>query len=854
MRKGNSNIIQLITLGLVGLCISSCSTTRTVPEGDRLYTGATLKWEDKNKPKDYSTLKEGMEKRVRPIPNSKFLGMPIKLWLYNLGNEPKGKGLNYLLRKKWGQAPVLLSQSKPDYTADVLEQYLVDHGYFQAATTSAVKNEGKKKAGIVYSTEANHRYTIKSVTFETDSSNLGRAVYATAGNSSLIVGKSYSLDSVKAERERIHAILKEQGYYYFTPDYLLVQVDSTNAGTVNLFLKVKETTPKVARRPYKMHDITLYPDYTLEGDSATLKGEVIHYQHLDIIDPQKRFKPIVFERSVFLRPDSLYRLSSHNITLQRLVNLGTFKFVKGTFSPIRDNSASRNHMLLDSARARRRRLPEDSLLSRREQRLLWDSTKIKDALPLSDSIPRKAYAVKDSAQAPDSSLPKSGKLLGETVMLRDSQVVSDSGLLSAKFYLTPYPRRSLQAELRGTSKSNGFVGSEVKITARNRNWLHAANLLELSLAGGMEWQTGGRGRAAGSNSYSLKGEAAVTVPRFLTPIRGINIRTPYVPRTRISLAYELYSRRDLYNLNAYSAQLQYLWRKSAYLDHALAPISISYVLPTNTTAAYDSILKVDPSQRNAISKQFILGSNYTITFNNQSDNRIHGFYISGNIDVSGNLMGLLIKKGADSTRKIFNNPFAQYGRVSLDARHYWKLSKGMSWINRLYGGYGLPYGNSSTLPFVKQYFTGGSSSIRAFRVRTLGPGSYIRPDTLSNLLANEAGDIKLEFNSELRMHLFSVVNAAIFVDAGNIWLQKDIAEKPGSQFKFNRFYKEIAVGSGAGLRIDASIVVVRFDLAFPLRKPWLPEKERWVINKVRFGDPDWRKENLVLNIAIGYPF
>ncbi len=433
----------------------------------------------------------------------------------------------------------------------------------------------------------------------------------------------------------------------------------------------------------------------------------------------------------------------------------------------------------------------------------------------------------------------------------DLRLISDTGRLDASFYLTPYPQYSLQAELRGTSKSNNFVGSEVKITQRNRNWLRSANVLEISLSGGMEWQAGGGQSVISGNSYSLKGEVAVTLPRFLVPFNTFRIRTRYVPRTRISLSYELYSRQNLYNLNAYTFQYQYLWRQTRYLEHNWAPVSITYVLPTNTTLAYDSILKVDPIQRRAIEKQFILGANYTITYNNQQPNRVHSFFIMGGVDVSGNVAGLIVPKG-DSGRTLFGNPFAQYVRLDGDVRHYWQFSKGMTWVNRLFAGYGLPYGNSRSLPFVKQYFTGGSSSLRAFRARTLGPGSY--RDTASRYLANEAGDIKLEFNSELRVHLVSVINAAIFVDAGNIWLQKADSNRIGGDFKTGRFLKEIAVGTGVGLRIDASIVVVRLDLAFPLRKPWLPENERWVIKDIRFGDPDWRKENLILNIAIGYPF
>lgn len=829
MRQVSSHIILFC---LVFLVISSCSTTRTVPEGDRLYTGSEVKWitdtVTKKKPKDYSSLEDGMNKRIRPNRNRKFLGMPIKLWLYNLGNEPKGKGLNYLLRKKWGEPPVLLSQAKPDYTSKVLEEYLADNGYFQAGVVAAVKNSGKKKASINYTATPNHRYTIKSVTYLTDSSAIGKMVTYTKSESSLVVGANYSLDSIKAERERIHNALKEQGYYYFTPDYLLVQVDSTNKGTVDLFVKIKDNTPLLALRPYRMHDITLFPDYSLDNDSASTLGTPVRYKGIYIVDSARRFKSSAFDRSVFLRPDSLYRLSSHNITLQRLINLGVFKFVKGQFSPVRDTSI---HNILGSG-------ANTSGNTNRSGRR--DSTNRRDTSG-------RNFPKRDATYSRDTTLASNYRAMV------NNRVALDSGWLDAKFFLTPYKRRSLQTELRGTSKSNGFVGSQISITAKNRNWLHSAALLEIGLTGGLEWQTGSKS-SGGSNSYGLGGQVAVTFPRFLTPFRGLNIRTPYVPKTRISASYELYSRADLYNLNAYTLQLQYLWQRTQYLSHIFAPIALTYVLPTKTTPAYDSILANDPSQRSAIEKQFILGGNYTITYNNQQANRIHSFYLSGNVDISGNLAGLAVPKNDTGQKTILGNSFAQYGRLTAEARHYWKIGRGKQWVNRLLLGYGLPYGNSSTLPFVKQFFTGGSSSIRAFRARTLGPGSYHNPQVDSSaLLANEAGDIKLEFNSEVRIHVASVFNVAAFVDAGNIWLQKDVPDKPGSKFT-SSFYKDIAVGGGVGLRIDASIVVVRLDLAMLFRVPYLPENERWVFNKINFGDPDWRKKNLVLNIAIGYPF
>src|SRR6188768_660509 len=141
MVRGYWHIIPRLLPVLVAFCISSCSTTKTVPENDRLFTGTTIKWDGK-KTRDYSTLKDEMQSSARPKPNKKFLGLPFRLYLYNLGKEPKGKGLNYLLRRKWGEAPVLLSQAKPDYTANVMEQYLVDNGFFQALVTSETKPHG----------------------------------------------------------------------------------------------------------------------------------------------------------------------------------------------------------------------------------------------------------------------------------------------------------------------------------------------------------------------------------------------------------------------------------------------------------------------------------------------------------------------------------------------------------------------------------------------------------------------------------------------------------------------------------------------------------------------------------------
>jgi len=179
-------------------------------------------------------------------------------------------------------------------------------------------------------------------------------------------------------------------------------------------------------------------------------------------------------------------------------------------------------------------------------------------------------------------------------------------------------------------------------------------------------------------------------------------------------------------------------------------------------------------------------------------------------------------------------------------------------------GFGYPYGNSSQLPYIKQYFIGGNNSIRAFRSRSIGPGTY-RPANADSatFFPDESGDLKLEMNTELRYQFNKIVGAAVFLDAGNIWLyHKDTTTvpghpdqllRPGVQFT-SHFLSQLAVGTGIGLRLNFTILLLRLDLGMPLRKPWLPEGQRWVLNKIDFGSSEWRRKNLILNIAIGYPF
>jgi len=223
--------------------------------------------------------------------------------------------------------------------------------------------------------------------------------------------------------------------------------------------------------------------------------------------------------------------------------------------------------------------------------------------------------------------------------------------------------------------------------------------------------------------------------------------------------------------------------------------------------------------------------------------------------LAGNITGLLTGANAkkDKQKEIFGVPFSQYAKIENDFRFYHKFSEKTNFASRIIAGVAYPYGNSEFIPFSRQFFVGGSNSIRAFRARTLGPGSFDPRSLSQGFSFDQSGDIKLEVNAEYRANLYKFLNVAAFVDAGNVWLINSDPYRPGGKFSKD-FLSEIAVGAGVGLRLDFSILILRLDLAMPIRVPYYEKGDRWTFNRINFGDSSWRKDNLVLNIAIGYPF
>lgn len=783
-------LITYTTLAVLLIC-SSCSNTKYLAAGDSLFTGSDVSIKDKEAPRRERKRLEGdLQDAVRPIPNKTTLGMRLKLTIYNFAGEPqKPKGLRNWLRTKVGEPPVLSNQFDMSMNQKVLTNMLENRGYFFPKVEGSTTTK-RRKTKASFEVMTGPQYKMRNIELLIDSTGtVSKFIVEEHHNSLLKPGTPYNLDLIKAERERIDRRLKEVGYYYFKPDYILMQVDSTVGNyQVDIYIKVKDDLPGEATKQYFIKDVFIYPLYSIgqnrrpqtndnEGPDSSSRGsqrmrlqnrDTVFYEHYYIIGNKigntTIYKPFIFTQAMQFRPDDPYNRTDHNTSLNRLINMGTFKFVKNDFLPV------------------------------------------------------------------------------------------DGNRLNVFYYLTPYPKKALRAELTGLTKNDSRVGSQVSLSWRNRNTFRGAELFAIKSSAGFETQYGGQIRRP--NTYQFGIEPSITFPRFVVPFARPKGSSVFVPRTTIRTGYDLMIRKGLYRLHSFKGSYGFMWKEDVRKEHQLFPINITYV--KTDTINTDTTLGINYS--NLIFNGIIIGPTYQYTFNSRGNGPPHhdDFYFDGLADLSGNILGLTqnasVTEG-EAPQTIFGAAYAQYIKLQVDLRHYrnYGISPNHIWANRLLIGYGFPYGNSTILPNVKQFFSGGNSSLRGFPSRLVGPGTFYYLSQ-SQRFIETSGDIKLEMNTEIRTPLIGFIHGAAFVDAGNIWTYRESPLFPGGAFEISDVLKELAVSGGLGIRLDFKILVLRLDLGMPLRKPWLAEDERWVFNQINFGDPAWRKQNIVLNLGIGYPF
>jgi len=780
------SVLRIILRQIAPLCLVifslACNESKYLSAGQTLYAANKVKVESSVPLKKKKALADELDDLLRPKLNGKILGVRFKLWIYNIAGTPKkNKGFKHWLKYKVGEAPVLASANLIKKNADVLQNHLENKGWFHDTVIADTKVKDKHLTAT-YTAQIGPRYVIRDVYYPDDGDILGRTIDSLgrgmfrkrrllrrrAGDSTqpyslLKKGDFFDIDVIKNERARVDSRLKNKGFYFFNPDELLIDADTTVGNhQVDMYLTIKPQTPQISRNVYHIGEVVVYGQYDIRSDTS-LQRTFTTPEGFHILDTAHFLKPIVYRKTLVFKPGDLYKRDDHNLSLSRFVSLGVYKFVKARFQPVSSSDTNKT--------------------------------------------------------------------------------------LNAFYYLTPGAKKSIRFEASGLTRSDNTTGTELSLSWRHRNFFRGAELFTATVYGGLEEQFIGKSQKISTKRTGV--DFNLYFPRIISPF-DLNTSSAFVPKTRINAAYDIFDRSSEYTLTSARGSFGYIFKNTVNTENQLTILGINYVRPTNIDPAYQKRLDSSIMLARAIERQFIIGPTYNFNYNSQTkpNRRVNNYYFNGSADLSNNLVGILsganINKGKQ--KELFNVPLAQYIRLEADFRHYLRFSQYSQLVSRITGGVGIAYGNSSTMPFIKQFFAGGTNDIRAFRSRALGPGSfYAGNPNQQPLLPDQPGDVKLEMNLEYRAKLFALVRWALFVDAGNIWTLRTDSSRPGSVFTKN-FLNDFAVGVGTGLRFDLSILVLRVDVAAPVRFPWVADNKKWNFHAVT------DISNMVLNLAIGYPF
>ncbi|MBE6317866.1 MAG: hypothetical protein E7081_02710 [Bacteroidales bacterium] len=403
----------------------------------------------------------------------------------------------------------------------------------------------------------------------------------------------------------------------------------------------------------------------------------------------------------------------------------------------------------------------------------------------------------------------------------------------------------LSMEVNATSKSNSYLGPGLAVGVTNKNLFGGGEQLNVSLTGSYEWQTG-RNRNSLFNSYEFGIKTSLSFPRLLAP-RFIPRRRRVLNWTRLSLDAEILNRPHYFKMAQFNAAMTYDWQATRYASNSLTIGKITYTKLLNTTVEFDSIMSENLAVAQSFQNQFVPQIAYSYTYDRRL-NKNNSINWQFTVQEAGNICWALWElAGGDGEKRMFNTPFSQFikGYTQLVYNH---RLVGEHWlVSRLATGVAHAYGNSTQVPYSEQFYVGGANSVRAFTVRSIGPGSYRVPNATANDYFDQTGTFKFEMNMEYRFPIYGMFKGAMFVDAGNVWLLKGDSQRPGGTLRSSSFFRDLALGTGVGLRLDIGMLVVRGDLGIGIHAPYDTGKSGYY-NMTSF------KDSLAFHLAIGYPF
>ena len=848
MRKSKLHIPLLVALATLA---AACNPTKRVPQGEHLLVRNIVKSDAQG------LSNEELRSIVKQKPNNKVLGQRLYLHLYNLSGpektanrkaevdslcavknarraekteernirrEARGKPpkevkakdcrrtIRVWLREDVGEAPVILDSSLIARSAEQLELYLVKEGYFNARVLDTVyfnrtrlfsgkrgKPYRQPKAEVAYRIEAGRPYTLCTVNWFVDDHAIDSLVQGSWDATLLVPGIRFDADVLDRERSRITEMLRRNGYLFFNRD-LLQYVADTSAGDheVDVALRMERPLAQGRRglagtaegRVYFLEDITVNMAARSVHGAPLPARDTVDYRDNRFLFSGKRpaYRPKALSSSILLRSGAKFNEVTNDRTWRRLTNLRVFDRVEITY----DTTDTRMRTMAD-----------------------------------------------------------------------------------VRIELVPSKRQSLSLEGFGTNRG-GFLGTSLSLNYRHKNLFRSMGSIEARMALGLEAQQSLDGKGSADDASTQVGrevlfntvefgpEVTVRFPRFLIPFWNTDDRWPrtWGRRTAVNMLYN-YQRRPDYTRTLAKMSFGYEWNKSRTVSMAFYPAEVNIIrIPVISDGFQDFIRSSrDAVLRDSYTDHVIAGARATLTLNTQdaAPAKRNVFLWRPSVMTSGNLLRLVnetlgTEQETDTSGNSFHTlagvRFAQFIKVENDLRFYHRIHSKSSLAFRVDAGVGVPYGNLEVLPFESSFFSGGANGLRAWRARSLGPGSYSAPlDAFDRV-----GEVRLEANAEYRFKLIGYLEGALFVDIGNIWELEENPAKPGSGFDIATVPGELAFGSGVGARLNFDFFLVRFDLGLQTKDPALPPGQRWIFEPKAPGRATSFGSKLNFNLGIGYPF
>jgi len=788
LRKLINRIIPLLSITLS--LLTGCSLTHNVGEGEYLLDKNSISLDKSNTgQKDLNFDPDELDGIIIQKPNKKFLRVfRPGVWVNSMASKGRQTKFKKWLDKSFGREPEIFDPYLVDRTIDQIDQYLDNYGFFNSLISHEVSKKNKK-AKVKYNISLSHPYTIKKIFYDIQDTILREVVIQNQSNYLAQLNSIYNANLLDDDRYIITSHLRDNGYFYFSPEFIYYEVDSAFKNhELEIHLKIEqlqmasdtnpETTVKQDHQKYFINQISINPNFDpLRTDTSNMSLYINPNPNLGInrylfyYRDKLKIRPRAIRNSIFMEPLKLYSEKAEKNTQKQLISFPLYGFAQIEFKRSEFNS------------------------------------KLPDTL---------------------------------------------NNYLNCAINLARRPVQSFSIETEGTN-SGGKLGIAGNFVYQNLNIFRGGEVLTIKLTGGVEWQSG-----SGTsddvflffNTFETGIEARVDFPKFLLPISQDRIPKLLKPRTTIKTGVNYQNRPD-YERYVSNLSFGYNWQAKEFVNHNLIPAEINSVSIFPDSAFIRKIDELnDPRLKNQYTDHFIMALRYTYIFNNQQRNKVKNFtYFRWNIETAGNLLNL-IKSASNATENeqgqhtVFNIPYAQYIRFDIDFRKYFALDEDNTVVYRTLFGIGIPYGNSSSLPFEKGFYAGGANSMRGWRYRSLGPGSFV--DSSGNYF-ERMGDITIQANLEYRFPIYSFLKGAVFADFGNIWLLEESSTFPGGKFKFDKFLGELAIDAGLGVRLDFSFFIFRIDASAPMKNPAYPSGNRWQISKLQLSDVIW-------NFGIGYPF